>query len=83
MPDDMWSSENRRRIGLGDMALVELQRSNDRLRDAIVTHRAAKLGVMRLPDMRLDAVVDRIIRLDPADLDLWDALYDEDGDDGG
>ena len=81
MPDDMWSSENRRRIGLGDMALVELQRSNDRLRDAIVAHRATKLGVTRLRDMRLDAVVDRIIHLDAADLDLWDALYDEDGDD--
>ena len=52
-----------------------------RLRDAIVTHRAAKLGVTRLPDMRLDAFVDRIIHLDAADLDLWDALYDEHGDD--
>lgn len=80
MPDEMWRSEDRRRIGLGDMTLVELQRSNDRLRDAIVAHRAAKMGVARLPDLRLDAVVDRIIHLDAADLDLWDALYDEDGD---
>lgn len=75
MPDDMWSSENRRRIGLGDMALVELQRSNDRLRDAIVAHRAAKLGLNGLGGTELTLFVSR------ADLDLWDALYDEDGDD--